>query len=69
MPLASTIRLAEWLEHWIEERAARKGLRPGTLSNYQTYLKHLAPLLPMQVSRLSPIHFRAFFQNLAHLSP
>ncbi len=69
MPLAGNIRLAEWLEHWIEERAARKGLRPGTLTNYRTYLKHLAPLLPMQVSRLSPIHFRAFFQNLAHLSP
>lgn len=65
----SRLRLGDWLVHWVEERALRKGLRPTTIRNYRVYLGHLGPVYHIPLSRLTALQLRALFAELAHLSP
>jgi integrase len=69
VPDASGLTLGDWLLHWIEERAVRKGLRPTTLRNYRVYVGHLEPLLRTPLPRLHALQLRALFQELGDLSP
>lgn len=69
VPDPSGLKLGDWLLHWVEERALRKGLRPTTIRNYRVYMGHLEPLLGIPLPRLTSLQLRAFFANLAHFSP
>lgn len=69
VPDPSGLKLGDWLLHWVEERALRKGLRPTTIRNYRVYLGHLEPLLRIPLNRLTALQLRAFFAELSHFSP
>ncbi|RTH10972.1 site-specific integrase, partial [Thermus scotoductus] len=38
------MKLGDWLLHWVEARALRKGLRTNTIRNYRVSMGHLEPL-------------------------
>lgn len=69
VPDPTGLKLGDWLLHWVEERALRKGLRPTTIRNYRVYMGHLEPILRIPLTRLTSLQLRAFFADLAHFSP
>jgi integrase len=62
---AATLTVAEWLEHWLDNIAARR-VRQRTLESYQSAVrKHICPGIGQhRLDRLQPEHLEQFYSDL-----